>query len=454
MSHPTPTPFDHMVIDTPQQQQQQQFQNPMDEENDVGTYTSSSPHQMGQYFLSLATLPQSDAGSRRLLESREYQEMNSAFQRLQRKALEVMAVPSSYVQVDGNQIFRTPPPIQNESSVLAQQRGGSATMNVHNILADEVWFRILDYLECQSLSKLMKTCRRMRDLVKTFSQQRTKELRRMATLPHILQWLRAQEQIQGICTDSSISVPIPSLLLPHAVVVTHAGDNDFNGIYYCTEHNGNGFVFTKPIQSRYPRRLAAAALSSDHDQQYFHGSRRRQLRCILAKRFSNETLLWYASKEVWTTRSANSDNAVVPANVQPEQNHPNALALVHDDPSSSDEEDDSTDGSEEEDEDEIDRMDGDGIDEAGPFIGGRRQITSSVHDTDASSTGRITQRYAFWARLSQLGDTTPDLCSYPSQTSVLTRNNVGGDGGWQTLTPTQHLTPPTVELLLRTPSNW
>jgi hypothetical protein len=77
--------------------------------------------------------------------------------------------------------------------------------------------------------------------------------------------LRAQEQKSGYYADAAKlrpSVPIPMLLLPRRIIVTNAGDADFNGVYHCTGANGNGFVFTKP---RLP-----------------------PLRCIIAKRFSQE----------------------------------------------------------------------------------------------------------------------------------------------------------------------
>lgn len=42
------------------------------------------------------------------------------------------------------------------------------------------------------------------------------------------------------------------------------------------------------------------------------------------------------------------------------------------------------------------------------------------------------------------GDASPDVCQYPSQTSVLSRN---GEPAWQPLISTLDVAPPTVELL-------
>ncbi len=61
-------------------------------------------------------------------------------------------------------------------------------------------------------------------------------------------------------------------------------------------------------------------------------------------------------------------------------------------------------------------------------------------------TGRVevSQQFDFWAKLMVTGDASPDICRYPSQTSILSRN---GDPAWQALSNNPHLHPPTVELL-------
>ena len=89
-----------------------------------------------------------------------------------------------------------------------------------------------------------------------------------------------------------------------------------------------------------------------------------RLQCIISKRFSNETLLWYCCKEVLQTTV--------------DRNEGNNTAV-----------------------EEPVNLDG--------------------------STHVIAQRYAFWARLAMLGDAADfDLCRYPSQTSVLIRQGVAG----------------------------
>ena len=56
----------------------------------------------------------------------------------------------------------------------------------------------------------------------------------------------------------------------------------------------------------------------------------------------------------------------------------------------------------------------------------------------------VVQRFDFWARLMVTGDASPDICRYPSQTSILSRN---GDPAWQALSANPNLHQPTVELL-------
>jgi hypothetical protein len=107
-----------------------------------------------------------------------------------------------------------------------------------------------------------------------------------------------------------------------------------------------------------------------------HHSTGYKLRCILSKRFSNETLLWYASKEVLV---------------------PNDTPL---------------------------------------------QANSTEHTCYRYA---IAPQYNFFARLAMLGDALDDdLCQYPSQSSILQRQ---GDAGWQSLSNSRQIHPPTVELL-------
>jgi hypothetical protein len=53
------------------------------------------------------------------------------------------------------------------------------------------------------------------------------------------------------------------------------------------------------------------------------------------------------------------------------------------------------------------------------------------------------QLFAFWAKLMVIGDAPTDICRYPSQTSVLARTGEG----WDSLSTTDGVQPPIVELL-------
>ena len=57
---------------------------------------------------------------------------------------------------------------------------------------------------------------------------------------------------------------------------------------------------------------------------------------------------------------------------------------------------------------------------------------------------QVKQVFSFWARLMIVGDAEPELCRYPSMTSVISRN---GDPAWQSLSTTRTMVPPIVELL-------
>ncbi len=58
--------------------------------------------------------------------------------------------------------------------------------------------------------------------------------------------------------------------------------------------------------------------------------------------------------------------------------------------------------------------------------------------------GKMKQIFSFWAKLMVIDEATADICRYPSQTSILSRN---GDPAWQSLSNTRTMTPPIVELL-------
>lgn len=276
---------------------------------------------------------------------------------------------------------------------------------LQHLAVDDVLLRVFEFIDCSSLVRTGTSCHRFRELSTRSAEQRAHRLADGRLLRNPLKMLRAQEQIEGVGVREGTGpfVPIPMLGLRRRVKVSGSGDPEFNGIYFCTGSNGNGFLFTKP---RVPERRAGmngvvqaigqpaivemeegdggieeAAIRGGGDDEDDNDvrvneirdgglevlfgdepNRSRLLRCVIAKRFSNETILWYMSKE--------------------EQD---------------------------------------------------------------SVTHEITHRYSYWAKLMVSGDASPDVCRYPSQTSVLSRN---GDPAWQTLSNNEPIIgPPTVELL-------
>lgn len=113
--------------------------------------------------------------------------------------------------------------------------------------ADDVVLRIFEFLECHSLIRMALTCSRFRQLSYRSATQRTYEVAISRQLNSVMQLLRATEQIEGVgigLHDRHVRVPV--LLLGRRVLVSDSGDPEMNGIYFCTGTNGNGFVFTKP----------------------------------------------------------------------------------------------------------------------------------------------------------------------------------------------------------------
>mmetsp|Transcript_51876 Transcript_51876/g.155688 ORF Transcript_51876/g.155688 Transcript_51876/m.155688 type:complete len:471 (-) Transcript_51876:219-1631(-) len=282
---------------------------------------------------------------------------------------------------------------------------------LQHLAVDDVVLSVLSFLDCAALVRTSRTCHRIRSLTRRSASQRTHDMAGTRVLADPMRMLRAKEQIEGVGptrrrssggvgedTEDGWRVPfvrVPMLGLSRRVEVNGAGDEEYNGVYFCTGSNGNGFLFTKP---RVPERRVRGRLgrgrgysvvgegNGDDENVALESGRfeaiatdtaarggpygeeappGRLLRCVIAKRFSNETILWYISKEVETINAE-------------------------------------------------------------------------------SGSPEITQVFSFWAKLMVIGDATPDICRYPSQTSILSRN---GDPAWQSLSSTRTIAPPLVELL-------
>lgn len=317
----------------------------------------------------------------------------------------LLSIPSVHAQAmqstrEYRELIRALHNLERAHERLASLQAANVPSFLHQPqTADEILHFILDFLDSQSLGRLASTCTRFRELVPIHARQRTRPFVQARQLTHPLQLVRAAEQVQGQYPVHP-NVRIPTLLLSRSVVLRDAGDDDYNGTYHCTGSNGNGYVFTKPCTSALPLRAPASRSQDggilDSANLLPIGYR---LQCIISKRFSNETLLWYCCKEVLVTPSISSGD--------------NSLASQDDNLNQADE-------------------------------SGGNIINSSIA-TAAAPRPIVAQRYAFWARLTMMGvSSDEDLCRYPSQSSILQRQ---GDAGWQSLSNSRHYQAPTVELM-------
>jgi hypothetical protein len=247
----------------------------------------------------------------RLQYTREYHDflqaasqLDLAHRRLRRVAREVVDV-ISFADDDGD--------VRDAAASFLD--GTSRISFLQQVASNDVVLRIMDFLQCRDLVGVSRTCARLHILSDRNAHVRTRSLRitqqqqqqRTASnnnsngderigrqLRNRYQLLRAKEQLEGIgidVQDNYRTVPIPTLLLARRIAVSNCGDPEFDGIYFCTGNNGNGFVFTKP---RYPEQQPSFAPKSrtdnnlDSPQPTDEYRPRQPLRCIIAKCFSNE----------------------------------------------------------------------------------------------------------------------------------------------------------------------
>ena len=200
---------------------------------------------------------------------------------------------------------------------------------LQHLAVDDVLLRIFEFIDCSSLVRTGTTCHRFHALATQSAEQRTHRLADGRLLRSAMKMLRAQEQIEGVGPreEAGPFVPIPMLGLRRRVKVSGAGDPEYNGIYFCTGSNGNGFLFTKPRRVETKVRVLnntrtqqldeldgpggieeanndfvapgvavglnaahAAPVNEDNVDVLFgdEPDRSRLLRCVIAKRFSNE----------------------------------------------------------------------------------------------------------------------------------------------------------------------
>lgn len=144
---------------------------------------------------------------------------------------------------------------------------------LQHFAVDDVLLRIFEFIECSFLVRTGMTCHRFRELTIRSAEQRTHRLADGRLLRSAMKMLRAQEQIEGVGPREGRGpfVPIPMLGLPRRVKVSGSGDPEYNGIYFCTGSNGNGFLFTKPrIPERRIRVRSSTPLTSQNNAQLLY----------------------------------------------------------------------------------------------------------------------------------------------------------------------------------------
>ena len=131
----------------------------------------------------------------------------------------------------------------------------------------------------------MQTCHRFHILGEKSAKQRTMNFVSDRVLESNMKVLRAQEQYLGIGSTVQPFVKLPILGLSMRVRVSDVTDTEYNGLYFCTGCNGNGYVFTKP---RFSMCQSEEVININS----------KSLLCRIAKRFSGEVRLLYALLEI------------------------------------------------------------------------------------------------------------------------------------------------------------
>lgn len=243
----------------------------------------------------------SPVDARPLTHTREYREFLKAVERLE----------SAHRQIsqwnDANRMMSSV--VAADDSLDAEVATSFASFLQHTA-SDDIVTRVFSFLDCRDLVQAMMTCSRFRELAEQHATERTRAMARGRQLATKMQLLRAQEQIEGIAGTgiSDRHVPVPALLPSRRILISQAGDPEYNGVYFCTGSNGNGFVFTKPRspEQRVTTNNNNESSSSSSDRRSHHRSMHADvalfdsaaesevaqpgqlLRCIIAKRFSNE----------------------------------------------------------------------------------------------------------------------------------------------------------------------
>lgn len=252
----------------------------------------------------LSSIPTDEALA--MQHTREYRDFMKSFEMLEQAHRHVLALNQSASSSDNEEYMDLEDMNHRRTNGRAAFSILSSLSFLQHMAADDVILRVFEFLECHSLIRATLTCCRFRDLAQRSARQRTHKIATERQLTNVMQLLRAKEQIDGVgnvtpnimgnLQADTCHVRVPTLLLSRRVLVSNCGDAEFNGVFYCTGSNGNGFVFTKP---RYPEQRVLRSEQASRmilPDEVFLDSRLESevtqpgqlLRCIIAKRFSNE----------------------------------------------------------------------------------------------------------------------------------------------------------------------
>ena len=198
------------------------YSRPTESLSDSNSAVNSHADQLERCGTWLSSIPRDDVCV--LRETQEYSDFLRAFERL-------------------GQAHRRVISSNRNSPEIAPSYWSISNNFLQYLTADDVILRIFEFLECKSLIRMAFACSRFRQLAYKSATQRTCDVMSTRKLQNVMQLLRAKEQIEGVGSGIDENhVRVPILLLSRRMLVTDAGDPEYDGIYFCTGCNGNGFV--------------------------------------------------------------------------------------------------------------------------------------------------------------------------------------------------------------------
>lgn len=205
--------------------------------NRTTSHANNNTNTLEHYGQWLLSIPRDDIPT--LTQTSEYKSFIEAFQNLEQAHRKSQTIIQNQRK---SQLG-----LQGEGGGNGGGNGGTRSVSfLQHMALDDIVLRIFEFLPCATLVRTSETCHRFHILSKRSAKQRTVHMEGHFYLQSEMKLLRAKEQIEGILPDRKPVVRVPLLGLQRRIYVTGSGDEEFNGIYFCTGSNGNGFLFSKP----------------------------------------------------------------------------------------------------------------------------------------------------------------------------------------------------------------